>query len=72
MELIDRFASDCMVLKIGSSELVEIAERKMMGLPYDRKIIGQVLREWCEGNLVPDTVVLGCTHFPHLRKEIQA
>lgn len=71
MELIDRFASDCMVLKIGSSELVEIAERKMMGLPYDRKIIGQVLREWCEGNLVPDTVVLGCTHFPHLRKEIQ-
>lgn len=70
-DLIDRFASDCRVLKIGSSELVEIAERKMMGLPYNGEIIEQVLREWNEGNQIPDTVVLGCTHFPHLRREIQ-
>ena len=71
MDLISTFAHNKTVLKIGTSELVEIAERKMIGLPYDGKIISHVLNEWTEGEVRPDTVVLGCTHFPHLRDEIQ-
>ncbi|WP_232218277.1 glutamate racemase [Ruminobacter sp. RM87] len=71
MDLIANFASDKTVLKIGTSELVEIAERKMIGLPYDEQIISHVLHEWVEGDVRPDTVILGCTHFPHLRSEIQ-
>ncbi len=69
--LIDEFAAGKRVLCIGSSELVEIAERKIVGLPYDAKIIAHVLEEWRRGDARPDTVVLGCTHFPHLRAEIQ-
>ncbi len=71
MDLINAFAHDKTILKIGTSELVEIAERKMIGLPYDAEIISHVLNEWTCGDVRPDTVVLGCTHFPHLRDEIQ-
>ena len=48
-DLIRSFASDCTVLKIGTSELVEIAERKMIGLPYDEQIISHVLHDWSTG-----------------------
>lgn len=68
--LIDEFAKDKIILKIGSSELVEIAERKLQGLPYDENIIGCIVNEWNIGGKKPDTVVLGCTHFPLIKYEL--
>lgn len=77
--LIDQFARGRRVLLHGSSELVRIAEIKLRGV-WDPSLQELVQRE-----LVPlfsqsplesykkmDTVVLGCTHFPHLLEELNA
>lgn len=71
--LIKEFAENKTVLKIGSTELVDIAERKLAGLPYNETIITSVLSEWIDldDSQKPGSIVLGCTHFPHLRNEIQ-
>jgi glutamate racemase len=73
-ELITRFASHCEVLSLGSSELVALAEDKLRG----RTVSSEEVR----GALAPllddprfgaaDTIVLGCTHFPLLRAELEA
>ncbi|MGN1394102.1 MAG: glutamate racemase [Succinivibrionaceae bacterium] len=70
--LINNFANNVKVLKIGTTELVDIAERKLAGLPYEKSIINSVLDDWISlsENEQPDTIVLGCTHFPHLKTEI--
>ena len=68
-ELINKFAADCHVIKVGSSKLVEIAERKLYGFSVD---INQIEKELTlllkTKNL--DVLVLACTHFPLLNKEI--
>ncbi len=69
--LIQDFAKDCQVIRVGSSRLVELVERKLRGhnLPLDE------LRSICQPFLTadpqPDTLVLGCTHFPLAQFEIQ-
>ncbi len=72
-ELIKSFASDCEVYRFGSSELVLLAERKLMGeeiLFSDVEIACKQLSEAIEVNDI-DTVVLACTHFPHLTDELR-
>jgi glutamate racemase len=70
--LIQDFAKDCHVIRVGSSRLVELVEKKLRGdvLPLDE------LRRICEPFLQatprPDTIVLGCTHFPLVPNELQA
>lgn len=73
-ELIKKYAADVEVLKIGSSRLVDLAEQKLAGKPCALNDIADVLRPWLEleKNKRPDTVILGCTHFPHLAPEIKA
>ena len=69
-DLIDKYASFCQVEKIGSTKLVELAELKLHGYPIDLNEIKAELSEW-ENIPDLDAVVLGCTHFPLIKSEIQ-
>ena len=73
-DLIRRYAADCTVLKIGSAELVEMAEAKLLGRAVDQKKLRRILSPFFErpADAQPDIVVLACTHFPLLRDELQA
>ena len=66
--LIQEFADDCIVIKIGSSRLVAIAEEKLRGTKPDRDELKTILAPFAAAQ--PDLVVLGCTHFPLLRQEL--
>lgn len=74
--LIKEFASDCKVVKTGSSKLVALAEQKMRRLRrVDESFIDDVraeiglIIEACRLGL--DQLVLGCTHFPLLVEELK-
>jgi glutamate racemase len=71
--LIDEFASDCRVIRVGSSELVELAEDKLRGKPLDLARIRDITSPLFNSELASglDTVVLGCTHFPLLKEELE-
>ena len=68
------FAADCAVVRHGSAELVELAEAKLRGEAGDpsayARILGGLLS--LPGGDRIDTVVLACTHFPLVRKELLA
>jgi glutamate racemase len=72
--LIDEFAADCTVVRHGSAELVELAERKLSGDAVDARAVDTALaglfRQPGAGDM--DTVVLACTHFPLLGPELAA
>ena len=68
-ELIDQFASGCSVELYASSELVMLAEQKAAGNPVTQQELAQILSPILESEL--DTLVLGCTHFPILKQEMQ-
>ncbi|GIU45140.1 glutamate racemase [Shewanella algidipiscicola] len=67
--LIQKFAADCEVTCFGSSELVLLAEAKMAQEPIDHALLTQVLSPIKQSGI--DTLVLGCTHFPILKAELQ-
>lgn len=67
-ELIKDYAKDITVEKIGTTKLVEIAERKFFSNIVDLNEIYQEVKPWQKQNI--DTIVLGCTHFPLLEKEL--
>ncbi|MCE0847552.1 glutamate racemase [Buttiauxella sp. A2-C1_F] len=69
-ELVARFASECKIEMLGSAELVELAEAKLHGHPVDLEELRKILRPWLRMKEPPDTVVLGCTHFPLLEEEL--
>lgn len=72
--LSEEFASDCIVVRHGSAELVELAEAKLRGDPADpdevRRIIDGLFSQ-DNGHRI-DQLVLACTHFPLLAAEIEA
>ncbi|WP_193016597.1 glutamate racemase [Proteus sp. FME41] len=69
-ELIERFATDCKVHSLGSAELVELAEKKLHGETVSLDALRKILAPWLKMKEPPDTVVLGCTHFPLLADEL--
>lgn len=71
-DLIARFATDCDIKMLGSSELVVLAEAKLHGEVIGHAVLKKILRPWLSMAEPPDTVVLGCTHFPLLREELAA
>ena len=71
-DLIAHFAKDCSIKMLGSAELVELAEAKLHGEEIDHAALKKILRPWLSMAEPPDTVVLGCTHFPLLREELAA
>lgn len=70
-QLIAQFAPDKRVLLKGATELVIEAEHKLAGRPVNMALLREVLADWIEGEPKPDTLVLGCTHFPLLDDEIR-
>ncbi|OCA56888.1 glutamate racemase [Photorhabdus namnaonensis] len=69
-ELIEKFATGCKIESIGSAELVELAEAKLHGGKVSSDILKKILKPWLGMKEPPDTVVLGCTHFPLLAEEL--
>lgn len=67
-------ASDCVIVRHGSAELVELAEAKLRGAaPAPERfaaILGALLAR--PGGDRIDTVVLACTHFPLVEAELAA
>lgn len=72
LQLIQDFASHCEVLRLGSSELVDMAEHKLRGRPVTPATLEAILAPLKSEPQAPriDTIVLGCTHFPLLRDEL--
>lgn len=66
-QLADSFASDCSLIKVGTNELVLMAEQAFRGQSIDLERLASVCHPLI--NTV-DTIVLGCTHFPLLKKQL--
>jgi len=66
------FASDKKLLRLAAPRLVEAAEAKLRGQAVDMSVIedaARTLREMARGDEI-DTLVLACTHFPLLDREL--
>lgn len=78
-KLIEEFARGRRVLKQGSSALVSLAEAKLRAAWDSSTMVDLVAQELAplfdqsprENFKKLDTVVLGCTHFPHLLDELK-
>ena len=70
-KLIDEFDRGCRIIRVGSSALVREAEKKLSGGMVDMDVMRHELAPFAEEPLT-DVIVLGCTHFPHLRPEIES
>src|SRR5690606_7665928 len=68
LELIKNYAADCEVIRVGSSELVSIAEQKLCGEAVAIDRIRSIIEPLQDSRM--DTLILACTHFPLLRDEI--
>lgn len=71
-DLAARFASDCLVIRHGSPELVELAEAKLAGAAVSIDSIHDAIAPMVrqpDGEKM-DVMVLACTHFPLLAEEI--
>lgn len=69
-QLIDDFASGCRIIRIGSGELVDIAENKLRGEPVDAPALKTLIQPFFDDGEL-DTIVLACTHFPLLIDELR-
>lgn len=69
--LIQEFAQDCTVKLLGLSELALIAERKLQGEEVDLLQLTKLLQPWLSSSTIPDTIVLGCTHYPFIKEELK-
>jgi len=73
-DLAARFASDCTLVRLGSPELVELAEAKLAGEEVSVEAVRAAVQPMFDapaGDRI-DTVVLACTHFPLLGDELRA
>ncbi len=68
-QLIADHAPHCEVTRVGSTEVVRLAEEKLEGRPVDLARLQQAVAPLFETDSL-DTVVLGCTHFPLLLDEL--
>jgi len=69
-QLVEQFASDCDIVAVGSSELVELAEQKLRGQPIAPSALTDILTPFVKATEL-DALVLACTHFPLLKPEMQ-
>ena len=73
-DLAARFASDCVVVRHGSAELVTLAEARLRGEPTDPERYAAILDGLFTqpGGARIDTIVNACTHFPLIEAELLA
>nr|WP_294846541.1 glutamate racemase [uncultured Sphingomonas sp.] len=71
-DLTARFAADCTVVRHGSADMVQLAERKLAGgaVTVDDVRIAIAPMVEAKGADGMDVMVLACTHFPLLSDEI--
>lgn len=71
--LIRDFASDCEVIKIGDANLAVIAENRLSTGHVHSESIAKIIRPFTQipPDERPDTVVLGCTHYPFVKDVLQ-
>ncbi|USD65411.1 glutamate racemase [Vibrio sp. SCSIO 43136] len=67
-ELIKAFSSDKSVHLLGSTQLVDMAEAKLRGQQVDLECLREIFKPIASEI---DVAVLGCTHFPLLKAEIE-
>lgn len=72
-QLIDDFAQDCSIVRIGSASLVELAEAHIAHQIVEADHIKSALPDLFDEYLTRDmdTVVLACTHFPLLLPQLK-
>lgn len=71
-ELIERFAADCRVVRVGPADLALLAEARYQGEPPAWERLREIVAPFFGADAPPvDTVVLGCTHYPLLLDELQ-
>ncbi len=70
-KLIEDYASDCEVYKRGDPDLISFIEHKFFVASQEEKIaaVKPAVDYFC--SLGCDTIILGCTHFTHMAKEIE-
>ncbi|MDX1589111.1 MAG: glutamate racemase [Oleiphilaceae bacterium] len=66
--LVAEFAADCDLIRVGSSELVQLAEASLSCPEPDRAVLAAITAPFARAGV--DTVVLGCTHFPLIRQAL--
>jgi len=73
-DLSARFASDCLVLRHGSADLVELAEASLRRESTPDTAYADVMAGLLdqEGGDRMDTIVLACTHFPLVAERLAA
>ncbi|WP_325059113.1 glutamate racemase [Vitreimonas sp.] len=71
-DLIAQFAADKRVVRFGSAALVEAAERKLRGEPFDPAALAEAMEGLfgAPGGAEIDVIALACTHFPLLAPEL--
>jgi len=72
-DLIQEFCVGVEVISVGTRDLVNFSEAKLRGEQVDIIKVQEVLSPFFEGNepTVVDHIVLGCTHFPWLKAELE-
>ncbi|MDD0825072.1 glutamate racemase [Mannheimia sp. AT1] len=69
-ELVEKYAKDCTIEMIGTTDLVEIVEEKQRTGTVDLLRLQEVVKAWVNHPTL-DTVILGCTHFPLVKEELK-
>ncbi|MEH6346661.1 MAG: glutamate racemase [Bermanella sp.] len=67
-KLIEEFATDCQITRVGSTNMVNLAEQKLSGSAPSLISLKNIIQPFIENQC--DHVVLGCTHFPLLKSEL--
>jgi glutamate racemase len=68
-ELIKQFAEGHRVINLGTDELVPLIENGILEGEQIDSVLQHVLKPFQEEHI--DTLVLGCTHFPFIRNQMQ-
>ena len=69
-KLIDNFASDCQVLKRGDPDLIDFIEHRLFTATREEKMAAVMPAVDYFNSCGCDTIILGCTHFTHMAREI--
>lgn len=68
-DLINKFAGHCEVINLGDSLLVPLVEKGDVDSEKTRIVLKKTLKKFKLSKV--DTIALGCSHFPFLKKEIE-
>ena len=70
-KLIEDFANDCQVFKRGDPELIDFIEHKLFTASKDEKLAAVMPAVEFFNGCGCDTIILGCTHFTHMAREVE-